>query len=34
MLSEHFMNFVDLYSDKKYIMRTLLTVRKIIPAIN
>jgi desulfoferrodoxin-like iron-binding protein len=34
MLSEHFISFIDLYLDKKYIMRTLLTPRRIRPAIN
>jgi desulfoferrodoxin-like iron-binding protein len=34
MLSEHFINFIDIYVDKKYIMRALLTPRKIHPAFN
>ena len=34
MSSEHFINFIDMYVDKKYIMRTLLTPQRVRPAIN
>lgn len=34
MASEHFINFIDVYLDKKYIMRTLLTPQNVHPAIN
>ncbi|MBI4848253.1 MAG: hypothetical protein HY808_06715 [Nitrospirae bacterium] len=32
MTSEHLVNFIDIYLDKKFIMRTMLTHRRIHPA--